>query len=105
MRVLLVACLVSIVGCGSSEPTPASVDSGRPTTQDAGSGPGTTGLVCTKDEECSAADAGAESPFCSTSLAGGSLYPTPVCLGMPCDPGDGTSHQHERTPDHVASAG
>jgi hypothetical protein len=91
MRFALPWFFVAIVGCGGSSETPAApVDSGKPAV-DAGTDPGSTGLSCTSDGECDPRDAGEAAPYCSTSLAGGSLYPTPVCLGMPCDPGDGTT--------------
>lgn len=91
MRAALPIFFVVIVGCGSSEPDRVAVDSGRPTVADAGTDPGTTGLACSSNTECDPRNAGEEAPYCSTTLPSGSLYPTPVCIGMPCDPGDGST--------------
>ncbi len=83
--------VLSAVGCSSSttEPAQASDAATHDAAVDTGPSFGTTGIPCTADDECAPADAGATAPFCSTSLAAGSLYPAPVCLGAACDPGDG----------------
>jgi hypothetical protein len=89
---LFVALASTFTGaCGSDAARPAAIDTGPPANTDAGNDPGSTGLACNADSECDPRAAGDAAPFCSTSLAGGSLYPAPVCLGMPCDPGDGST--------------
>jgi hypothetical protein len=57
-----------------------------------GAGPGdhTTGLGCVDDTTCDVTGAGVNR--CSNgTFSIGTLYPTPVCIGVSCDPGDGTS--------------
>src|SRR5262249_21163893 len=48
----------------------------------------TTGKPCTSSDDCDTTGLGNE--YCSTSAVIGSFYPTPVCLGSSCDPGDTT---------------
>ena len=51
---------------------------------------GTTGSPCTDDTACDTTGDGINK--CSNKLfKAGTLYPTPVCIGTDCDPGDGTS--------------
>lgn len=67
-----------------SDSTIADADSGPSTTENA-----TTGITCTSDVSCDRLSLGTS--FCSsTGFTAGSLYPTPVCFGVDCDPGDGT---------------
>ena len=51
---------------------------------------GTTGATCTDDTACNVTGDGINK--CSNKLfSAGTLYPTPVCIGTDCDPGDGTT--------------
>ena len=50
----------------------------------------TTGKPCTDDTACDTTGDGVNA--CSNALFSlGTLYPTPVCVGKECDPGDGTT--------------
>lgn len=50
---------------------------------------GTTGKDCTDDSSCDPLGLGTS--FCSpTGFSSGSLYPSPTCFSVDCDPGDGT---------------
>jgi hypothetical protein len=49
----------------------------------------TVGDLCTSDDHCDRVGDGINK--CSNALfRDGALYPTPVCIGVDCDPGDGT---------------
>jgi hypothetical protein len=51
---------------------------------------GTTGKTCTSDLTCDVLGDGVNA--CSSDVFSlGTLYPTPVCIGTKCDPGDGTT--------------
>jgi len=69
-------------------------DTGKPVPVDADTTPPvsenkTTGKTCKDDAECDPLELGTS--FCSpTGFTSGSLYPTPVCFSVECDPGDGT---------------
>jgi hypothetical protein len=68
-----------------NHPDAAFVSDTGTTGDSGGMSSGSTGLPCAADTDCMGTD------ICSTSLANGSLYPTPVCLSLsPCDLGDGT---------------
>lgn len=98
----------TVVACSSSsDPTPATgTDAGKdavatdsktdtktptPTDGSADTGPTaekTTGLACMSDDDC---DKGLGINRCTEGAFGGdSLYPTSVCIGIECDPGDGS---------------
>jgi hypothetical protein len=51
-------------------------------------------MPCKDDSTCDVTGDGVNA--CSTSVfgGGGTYYPTPVCVGTECDPGDGTSVVH-----------
>jgi hypothetical protein len=50
----------------------------------------TVGKTCATDDECDVTGAGVNK--CTNTLfTAGTLYPTPVCFGTSCDPGDGTT--------------
>ena len=99
----------SAVACSSTpDPVAATTDSGpakdtgtigdskRPDVmevKDGDVGPGpcekTTGTKCTTSDDCDKSGAGIN--VCTAGAFGGnSLYPTDVCIGTECDPGDGT---------------
>jgi hypothetical protein len=78
-------------GCSSSEEPPAEVsDSGTTVTDTAPAPPSkTTGNACSADSDCDLHGDGTNA--CSTSAFGqDTLFPTPICIGRACAPGDGS---------------
>lgn len=68
-------------------------DTGTPPADTATPADETTGKLCTTDDDCDVTFEGVT--ICSKgkfgSSGGNDLYPSNVCIGIECDPGDGTS--------------
>jgi hypothetical protein len=75
-----------IVPKDSAPPIDSGFDGGGPTDH-------TTGDPCKSDDDCDKTGAG-ESRCAAGLFSEGTLYPNPVCVGLDCDPGDGTRVSH-----------